>query len=127
MLSDTTVYLIKVSFKTHPSLRNPALSVARQVNTTVSVSSSLVNSTNKLVNFGTFGKYLGAAGFSLVNVSNVPLQLGDLKINSELLSVNNLVGRAVRHYIKEGLHEAHKVHKSRSSALPSGEGKQRRE
>ena len=84
-------------------------SSALQINTTVSVSSSLVNSTNKLVNFGTFGKYLGAAGFSLVNVSNVPLELGFLDIKSELLSVNSLVGRAIRHYVREGLSEAHKV------------------
>eukprot|EP00873_Tetraselmis_striata_P032816 jgi/Tetstr1/453080/TSEL_040115.t1 len=79
------------------------------VNVSMSVTSRLVQSTSGLINFGQFGKYLGAAGFSLVNASNVPLKLGGLQINSELLSMKNLVGRSMRHYISQGLREAHKV------------------
>jgi hypothetical protein len=90
---------------------------AAQINVSISVTSRLVQSGSSILNFGKFGKYLGAAGFSLVNASNVPLRLGGLQINSELLSMKNLVGRGFRHYISQGLREAHKVPPSHLGSL----------
>ena len=65
---------------------------------------------------------LGASGFQLVNVANVPIQLGRWMVGSDpsissggrlisngFLSQKALVNNLYRHYTREALKEAHKV------------------
>lgn len=68
---------------------------------------------------GSFGRTLGASGFQLVNVSNVPITLGKWMVGNDpsirgrfsngFLSQRALTSNLLRHYTRESLKEAHKV------------------
>ena len=68
---------------------------------------------------GQFNRALGASGFQLVNVSNVPITLGRWvagndpsirgRFSNGFLSQRALASNLARHYYREGLKEAHKV------------------
>lgn len=106
------------------------------INVTVSLSSRLLSSagrtpttqTTKDGATGRFNRALGASGFALVNVANVPIQLGKWVVGNDPASSNGsaasssrnlvsngflsqkaLVNNLARHYTHEGLKEAHKV------------------
>lgn len=68
---------------------------------------------------GSFNRTLGASGFQLVNVSNVPITLGRWMVGNDpnmrgrfsngFLSQRALAANLRRHYTREALKESHKV------------------
>ena len=58
---------------------------------------------------GLFSRLIGASGFQLINVNNVPLQLRSWSTDTQLLGRKALIGTLSRHYLNNGIREAHKV------------------
>eukprot|EP00887_Chlorella_sp_A99_P007742 scaffold20.g7742.t1 len=101
-----------------------------RVNVTISLSSRLLSSAGRTglqeTNAtGYFNRVLGASGFQLVNVANVPISLGRWMVGTDpslrsdptfrgrfsngFLSQKALRNNLTRHYTREALKEAHKV------------------
>lgn len=85
------------------------------VNVTISLSSSILNthapgSISLPENRGgLFSRVIGASGFQLINVNNVPLQLSGWSTDTKLIGRKALQGSLTRHYIGQSIKEAHKV------------------
>lgn len=85
------------------------------VNVTISLSSSILNthapgSVSLPENRGgLFSRVIGASGFQLINVNNVPLQLSAWSTDTKLIGRRALQGSLTRHYIGQSIKEAHKV------------------
>ena len=85
------------------------------VNVTISLSSSILNthapgSVSLPENRGgLFSRVIGASGFQLINVNNVPLQLSGWSTDTKLIGRRALQGSLTRHYIGQSIKEAHKV------------------
>ena len=94
------------------------------VNVTISLSSSILNthppgSVSLPENRGgLFSRVIGASGFQLINVNNVPLQLSAWSTDTKLIGRKALQSSLTRHYIGQSIREAHKVCCS-PSTLPS--------
>ena len=58
---------------------------------------------------GLFSRAIGTAGFQLINVNNVPLQLSGWSTETRLIGRKALVGVLTRHYVGQAIGEAHKV------------------
>ena len=58
---------------------------------------------------GLFSRAIGASGFQLINVNNVPLSLRGWHQESKLLGRNALINSMIRHYTSAAISEAHKV------------------
>lgn len=56
-----------------------------------------------------FSRLIGAAGFQLINVNNVPLQLRSWSLDTRLLGRQALIASLSRHYRAQAISEAHKV------------------
>ena len=56
-----------------------------------------------------FSRVIGASGFQLINVNNVPLSLRGWSQRSKLLGRNALINNLIRHYTTAAISEAHKV------------------
>ncbi len=56
-----------------------------------------------------FSRLIGAAGFQLINVNNVPLQLRGWNLDTRLLGRQALISSLFRHYRSQAISEAHKV------------------
>ena len=56
-----------------------------------------------------FSRFIGASGFQLINVNNVPLSLGAWSMGTKLLGRKAMINALARHYIAQGIAEAHKV------------------
>ena len=68
---------------------------------------------------GLFSRVIGASGFQLINVNNVPLCLRGWSQTSKLLGRNALLNSLIRHYTASAISEAHKV---RDDIQPSYKG-----
>ena len=85
------------------------------VNVTISLSSSILSShAPGSVSLpenrgGLFSRVIGASGFQLINVNNVPLQLSGWSTDTKLIGRKALQGSLTRHYIGQSIKEAHKV------------------
>lgn len=85
------------------------------VNVTISLSSSILNthapgSVSLPENRGgLFSRVIGASGFQLINVNNVPLQLSAWSTDTKLIGRKALQSSLTRHYSYQGIREAHKV------------------
>ncbi|KAL0018632.1 hypothetical protein WJX77_009530 [Trebouxia sp. C0004] len=85
------------------------------VNVTISLSSSILSthapgSVSLPENRGgLFSRVIGASGFQLINVNNVPLQLSGWSTDTKLIGRRALQGSLTRHYIGQSIKEAHKV------------------
>ena len=85
------------------------------VNVTISLTSSILNThapgTVSLPENrgGLFSRVIGASGFQLINVNNVPLSLKGWSTDTKLIGRRALQGSLQRHYIGAGIKEAHKV------------------
>ena len=85
------------------------------VNVTISLSSSILNthapgSVSLPENRGgLFSRVIGASGFQLINVNNVPLGLSGWSTDTKLIGRRALQGSLTRHYIGQSIKEAHKV------------------
>lgn len=85
------------------------------VNVTISLSSSILNthapgSVSLPENRGgLFSRVIGASGFQLINVNNVPLQLSGWSTDTKLIGRKALQSSLTRHYSYQGIREAHKV------------------
>ena len=94
------------------------------VNVTISLSSSILNthapgSVSLPENRGgLFSRVIGASGFQLINVNNVPLQLSGWSTDTKLIGRKALQGSLTRHYIGQSIKEAHKVCPSPHPPLP---------
>lgn len=62
---------------------------------------------------GLFSRFIGASGFQLINVNNVPLSLGSWSLDTKLLGRKAMINSLARHYFAQGISEAHKVRPSR--------------
>lgn len=85
------------------------------VNVTISLSSSIL-STHAPGSValpenrgGLFSRVIGASGFQLINVNNVPLQLSAWSTDTKLIGRKALQSSLTRHYSYQGIREAHKV------------------
>ena len=58
---------------------------------------------------GLFSRFIGASGFQLINVNNVPLSLRGWSIDTRLLGRKALANNLARHYVSNLISEAHKV------------------
>lgn len=58
---------------------------------------------------GMFSRVIGASGFQLININNVPLSLRGYRLESKLLGRNALINSMIRHYTAAAISEAHKV------------------
>jgi len=58
---------------------------------------------------GLFSRFIGASGFQLINVNNVPLSLGSWALDTKLLGRKAMINSLARHYFAQGISEAHKV------------------
>ena len=58
---------------------------------------------------GLFSRFIGASGFQLINVNNVPLSLGSWSLDTKLLGRKAMINSLARHYFAQGISEAHKV------------------
>lgn len=94
------------------------------VNVTISLSSSILNthapgSVSLPENRGgLFSRVIGASGFQLINVNNVPLQLSGWSTDTKLIGRKALQSSLTRHYSYQGIREAHKVcHQMPSACL----------
>lgn len=58
---------------------------------------------------GLFSRFIGASGFQLINVNNVPLSLGAWSLDTKLLGRKAMISTLSRHYFAQGISEAHKV------------------
>ncbi|KAL3135445.1 hypothetical protein ABBQ32_007626 [Trebouxia sp. C0010 RCD-2024] len=85
------------------------------VNVTISLSSSILTThapgsvalpENR---GGLFSRVIGASGFQLINVNNVPLQLSAWSTDTKLIGRKALQSSLTRHYSYQGIREAHKV------------------
>ena len=56
-----------------------------------------------------FSRVIGASGFQLININNVPLSLRGWSQRSKLLGRNALINNLIRHYTSAAISEAHKV------------------
>lgn len=65
---------------------------------------------------GLFTRFIGASGFQLINVNNVPLSLKSWMLDTRLLGKKAMINSLLRHYFAQALSEAHKV--SIEAALP---------
>ncbi len=54
-------------------------------------------------------RFIGASGFQLINVNNVPLSLGSWSLDTKLLGRKAMINSLARHYFAQGISEAHKV------------------
>lgn len=54
-------------------------------------------------------RFIGASGFQLINVNNVPLSLGSWALDTKLLGRKAMINSLARHYFAQGISEAHKV------------------
>ena len=85
------------------------------VNVTISLSSSILNthapgSVSLPENRGgLFSRVIGASGYQLINVTNVPLGLSGWSTDTKLIGRRALQGSLTRHYIGQSIKEAHKV------------------
>ena len=85
------------------------------VNVTISLSSSILSShAPGSVSLpenrgGLFSRVIGASGFQLINVNNVPLQLSGWSTDTKLIGRKALQGSLTRHYIGQSIKEAHKA------------------
>lgn len=66
---------------------------------------------------GLFSRAIGASGFQLININNVPLSLREWNMQSKLLGRNALINSMIRHYRNAAISEAHKASRAPS---PSG-------
>ena len=82
-------------------------------NVTIALTSSVLNArsaTAPLENAGgLFSRFIGASGFQLINVNNIPLSLGSWSVDTKLLGRKAMVNSLARHYFAQGIAEAHKV------------------
>lgn len=58
---------------------------------------------------GLFRRLIGASGFQLINVNNVPLSLRGWSVDTRLIGRKALSNSLMRHYFAQALSEAHKV------------------
>ena len=58
---------------------------------------------------GLFRRLIGASGFQLINVNNVPLSLRGWSVDTRLIGRKALTNSLTRHYFAQALSEAHKV------------------
>ncbi|BDA48868.1 probable vacuolar protein sorting-associated protein 13A at C-terminar half [Coccomyxa sp. Obi] len=58
---------------------------------------------------GLFRRLIGASGFQLINVNNVPLSLRGWSVDTRLIGRKALTNSLMRHYIAQAISEAHKV------------------
>jgi hypothetical protein len=58
---------------------------------------------------GLFRRLIGALGFQLINVNNVPLSLRGWSVDTRLIGRKALTNSLTRHYFAQALSEAHKV------------------
>lgn len=58
---------------------------------------------------GLFRRLIGASGFQLINVNNVPLLLRGWSVDTRLIGRKALTNSLMRHYIAQAISEAHKV------------------
>ena len=56
-----------------------------------------------------YSRFIGASGFQLINVNNVPLSLGSWALDTKLLGRKAMINSLARHYFAQGISEAHKV------------------
>ncbi len=56
-----------------------------------------------------YRRLIGASGFQLINVNNVPLSLRGWSVDTRLIGRKALTNSLMRHYIAQAISEAHKV------------------
>ena len=84
-------------------------------NVTIALTSSVlsgrggVGTTAEAGSGGLFSRVIGASGFQLINVNNVPLSLRGWHQESKLLGRNALINSIIWHYRSCAIQEAHKV------------------
>lgn len=54
-------------------------------------------------------RLIGASGFQLINVNNVPLSLRGWSVDTRLIGRKALTNSLMRHYIAQAISEAHKA------------------
>ncbi|KAK9815754.1 hypothetical protein WJX72_009012 [[Myrmecia] bisecta] len=84
------------------------------VNVTIALSSSILATRHGSAGLpenrgGLFNRVIGTAGFSLINVNNVPLQLRGWSTTGRLTARRALLASLTRHYLAQAIGEAHKV------------------
>jgi hypothetical protein len=85
-------------------------------NVTIALTSSILASrhgssaaTSTEVSTGLFKRLIGASGFQLINVNNVPLLLRGWSVDTRLVGRKALTNSLLRHYVAQAISEAHKV------------------
>ena len=82
-------------------------------NVTIALTSSVLNTRSAAAPLenagGLFSRFIGASGFQLINVNNVPLSLGSWSVDTKLLGRKAMINSLARHYFAQGIAEAHKV------------------
>ena len=84
-------------------------------NVTIALTSSVLGGSRQGVaapqegSGGLFSRFIGASGFQLINVNNVPLSLGSWSLDTKLLGRKAMINSLARHYFAQGISEAHKV------------------
>ncbi len=63
-------------------------------------------------------RLIGASGFQLINVNNVPLSLRGWSVDTRLIGRKALTNSLMRHYIAQAISEAHKARFLQTSCSP---------